>query len=171
MLRITKQTDYGIVLATHMAAQPERLFTAPDLSAETQLPLPMVSKILKLLAREGVLDSHRGVNGGYTLARAPREIPVSRVIEALEGPIAMTECIDEGPGECQQEAVCPQRANWQLINRAIRRALDGISIADMVRPLPVLHLGAGSVAGSERLVTLGGRLPDQTTRAGGSAPA
>jgi FeS assembly SUF system regulator len=143
MFRITKQTDYGIVLVSHMAAEPERQFTAPDLAAEAQLPVPMVSKILKLLAREGVLISHRGASGGYTLARGPREIAVSEVITALDGPIAMTECIDDGPGECLQERVCPLRSNWQVINRAVREALDGIKIADMVLPLP------------ERLVTLG----------------
>jgi FeS assembly SUF system regulator len=126
-----------------MAAEPARQFTAPDLAAEAQLPLPMVAKILKLLAREGLLVSHRGVHGGYALARGPREIAVSEVIAALEGPIAMTECIDDGPGECVQELICPLRANWQVINRAVRRALDGIKIADMAQPLP------------ERLVTLG----------------
>ncbi len=150
MFRITKQTDYGIVLMSHMAAEPERLFTAPDLATDAQLPLPMVSKILKLLAKEGVLTSHRGVNGGYTLARGPQEIAVSEVIAALEGPIAMTECIDDGPGECMQELICPLRSNWQVINRAVRRALDGIKIADMAQPLP------------ERLVSLGqARTPQQ----------
>jgi FeS assembly SUF system regulator len=149
MLRITKQTDYGIVLVSHMAAEPERLFAASDLAAEAQLPLPMVSKILKLLAREGVLVSHRGANGGYALARRPRQIAVSEVITALEGPIAVTECIDDGPGICDQEPVCPLRSNWQVINMAIRRALDGIMIADMSRPLKRLPQER------DELVTLG----------------
>jgi FeS assembly SUF system regulator len=149
MIRITKQTDYGIVLMSHMAMDGERLYTAPDLAEETQLPVPMVSKILKLLARHGVLESHRGVNGGYALSRTPEAIPISEVITALEGPIAMTECIDDGPGECNQEPVCPMRGNWQVINEAVRRALDGISLAEMARPLAASRLGAG------KLVTLG----------------
>jgi FeS assembly SUF system regulator len=149
MIRITKTTDYGIVLLTHMADEPERRFNAPELAHEAQLPLPMVSKILKLLARDGLLDSHRGVNGGYALSRPPREITVSEVIAALEGPIAITECIDDGPGECVQEAVCPLRSNWQLINAAIRNALEGLRLSDMARPLPP----AGP---AERLVSLGG---------------
>ena len=136
MFRITKQTDYGIVLVSHMAAEPERQFTAPDLAAEAQLPLPMVAKILKLLAREGVLVSHRKVNGGYALARSSRAIAVFEVIIALDGPIAMTECIDDGPGECVQELICPLRSNWQIINRAVRQTLDEIKIADMAQPLP-----------------------------------
>jgi FeS assembly SUF system regulator len=151
MFRITKQTDYGIVLVSHMAAEPERQFTAPDLAAEAQLPLPMVSKILKLLAREGVLTSHRGASGGYALARGPREIAVSEVITALDGPIAMTECIDDSPGECIQERVCPLRSNWQVINRAVRQALDDIKIADMAQPLPERLVPLGRGRSLERL--------------------
>lgn len=138
MLRITKQTDYGIVLLSRMAAEPARLFNAPELAAELGLPLPTVSKILKLLARDGVLASHRGVKGGYSLARAPEAISVAEVIGSLEGPIAMTDCIDDSPsvGTCQQEGHCALQANWQVINRAVRRALDGITLRDMALPLP-----------------------------------
>ena len=93
MIRITKQTDYGIVLLTHLAAHPDRHFNAPELAAEARLPLPMVSKILKLLAREGLLASHRGVKGGYSLARPAEEISMAEIIAALEGPIAITECV------------------------------------------------------------------------------
>src|SRR6266851_1279996 len=77
MIRITKQTDYGIVLLTHMAAHADRQYNAPDLAAEAHLPLPMASKILKLLAREGVLVSHRGVKGGYSLGRHPQSISMA----------------------------------------------------------------------------------------------
>ena len=95
MIRITKQTDYGIVLLTHLAANPERQYTAPELAAEARLPLPMVSKILKLLARDGLLASHRGVKGGYSLARPAEEISMAEIIAALEGPIAITECVSD----------------------------------------------------------------------------
>lgn len=149
MIRITKTTDYGIVLLTHMAEIPERRYNASEMAEETQLPSAMVSKILKLLSREGLLDSQRGVNGGYSLARMPHEITVSEIIAALEGPIAITECIDDGPGECVQESFCPLRSNWQLINNAIRSALDGLLLSDMARPLPPAANPA------ERLVTLG----------------
>lgn len=145
MLRITKQTDYGIVLLSHMAGEPERLFNAPELAAEAQLPLPTVSKILKLLARDGLLVSHRGVKGGYSLSRVPEEMSVAEIIFSLEGPIAMTECIDDGPGECQQEGLCPLQGNWQLINQAVRQALEGITLRQMAGPLPLqlVQLGAG----------------------------
>ena len=147
MLRITKQTDYGIVLLTRMAGEPGRQLNAPELAAEVQLPLPTVSKILKLLARDGLLVSHRGVKGGYSLAQPPERVTVAAIIASLEGPIAMTECIDDGPDACLQEGHCATQANWQVINRAIRNALEGITLRDMVEPLPqqLVQLGAHRV--------------------------
>jgi FeS assembly SUF system regulator len=145
MIRITKQTDYGIVLLTHMAVNTGRQWNAPDLAGETRLPLPMVSKILKLLAREGLLASHRGVKGGYSLAKPAEEISMAEIVVALEGPIAITECIVEG--DCSHEAACTVRGNWQRINEAVRGALEGITLAEMAQPkMPKLvTLGRGSV--------------------------
>jgi FeS assembly SUF system regulator len=146
MIRITKQTDYGIVLLTHLAATPERQVNAPELAGETHLPLPMVSKILKLLVREGLLESHRGVKGGYSLSRPPEVISMAEVVSALEGPIAITECIDDLTG-CSHSPLCAVRGRWNRINTALRDALAGISLGEMAetpRPEP-------------KLVTLGGR--------------
>ena len=144
MIRITKQTDYGIVLLTHLAADPERQYNAPDLAAEAHLPLPMVSKILKLLAREGLLASHRGVKGGYSLARRPEAISMAEIIAALEGPIALTECISV-EGDCSHEPLCPVRSNWRRINQAVRTALEGITLAEMAHPRQKLvTLGRGN---------------------------
>jgi FeS assembly SUF system regulator len=147
MLRMTKLTDYGMVLLMYMSLQDEgAVFTARDLSAATRLPLPMVSKILKALARGDVLLSHRGVKGGYSLARNPQETSVADIISALEGPIALTECIGETPSTCEIELLCPVRSNWQRINQAVLEALEGISLAEMARPLGrhrvVMHQGA-----------------------------
>ncbi len=144
MLRMTKQADYGIVLMTHIAGDPERRYAAPELAEETAIPLPMVSKILKILSKNGLLASHRGVKGGYALSRAPERITVAEMIAALEGPIAFTECIEGAPGTCTQEAVCRLRANWQRINVALTQALEGITLAELTNPLPPLvQLGAG----------------------------
>ena len=153
MIRLTKQTDYGIVLLTRMAGEPDRLFNATELAAETRLPQPTVSKILKILGRAGLLDSHRGVKGGYTLAREPGAITVTEVIGALEGPIGITECIDDTPGECSHEARCPVRGNWQRINEAIRQALDGINLAEMAQPQapPLVILGGATAARNAEL--------------------
>jgi FeS assembly SUF system regulator len=148
MIRITKQTDYGIVLLTHLASHSDRLYNAPELAAEAHLPLPMVSKILKLLAREGVLASHRGVKGGYSLARDPEAISMASIIAALEGPIAITECIDVG-SDCSHQPLCKVRSNWERINDALQQALAGITLAEMALPL------------APKLVTLGGHRRDQ----------
>ena len=152
MIRITKQTDYGIVLLTHLAAFPERQFNAPELAMEAHLPLPMVSKILKLLARDGLLASHRGVKGGYSLARAAEEISMAEIIVALEGPIAITECVSV-ESDCTHEALCPVRSNWRRINEAVRAALEGITLAEMagskVQKLVTLGRGAFAEAGSQ----------------------
>jgi len=91
-------------------------------------------KILKMLARAGLLVSHRGVHGGYELARSAAEISVAHVIFALEGPIALTECSEHSEHECSYEAFCRVRENWQRIDRTVRQALEGITIEDMARP-------------------------------------
>ncbi len=137
MFRMTKQTDYGIVLLTRFAASPTgEVHTARDLAEETALPLPMVSKILKVLGRYGLLLSHRGVKGGYSLARNPDRISMIDIVAALEGPVAITECSLERPGACTQETLCPVRTNWQRINQVIRDALAGLTLAEMTQPLP-----------------------------------
>lgn len=147
MLRMTKQADYGIVLLAHMAGGPERRYTAPELAGESRVPAPTVSKILKLLAREGLLDSHRGAKGGYSLARDPREISVAEMITALDGPIAFTECIED-PGMCSLESVCHLRDQWQVINEAVCGALMKISLAELADPLslPLVQLGGSTAA-------------------------
>lgn len=144
MIRITKLTDYGIVLMCHLAARPYQRFNAPDLAAEARLPLPMVSKILKRLAKSGLLESHRGAHGGYSLGRPAADISMLELIEALEGPIAMTECSDASPGLCHSEPFCPASRNWRRISRAITEALSGVTLAEMGQPT------------SSRLVALGG---------------
>jgi len=103
MIRVTKQTDYGMLMLAHMGrSRNGRLHTARELSEETGLPGPMVSKILKHMARSGIIGSHRGVNGGYSLDRSVEEISVASLIEALEGPIGMTTCSVES-GSCEHE--------------------------------------------------------------------
>jgi FeS assembly SUF system regulator len=137
VIRLSKLADYGIVIMTNMARHPERCHNAPEIAAESHIPLPMASKILKALARAGLLVSHRGAKGGYGLARIAETISVAEIIAALDGPIALTACIEDGPGECDIEALCPARANWQRINDAIRQALDGISLAEMAQTVPL----------------------------------
>ena len=153
MLRMTKQADYAIVLLTQLASDPERQFNASEMAAQTELPQPIVSKILKLLARRELLVSHRGAKGGYRLARTAEEISVAEIIEAVEGPIAITECVDERPGECSQEPICPVRSNWQRINAAVRHALEDITLLEMTHPvsLTLVTIGSGREASNVEL--------------------
>ncbi len=148
MIRMTKQTDYGFVLLSALAAEPESGANAPELAATTRLPLPMVSKILKLLARQGLLVSHRGVKGGYSLARPAGEITAAEIIRALEGPVALTVCIEGSPGECERETFCAVRGPWQRINQALFAALATITLADLAdRPgTRLVQLGQGLAA-------------------------
>lgn len=154
MLRITRQTDYGIVLLTQFVGRPAGAsLAAKDLAAMTRLPLPMVSKILKILAKDGVLESQRGSRGGYSLTHAPDSIPVSRVIAALEGPIAMTHCVsvdDSGAEvECESASQCPVRPNWQRINQVVEEALTRVTIAEMAGD----PMGCEVTAGFLRAIT------------------
>jgi FeS assembly SUF system regulator len=136
VFRLSKLADYGIVILTTMARRPEQQFSAAEAAAESRIPQPMASKILKALAKSGLLVSHRGAKGGYGLARPAEKVTVAEVITALEGPIALTACIEDGPGGCGIESLCPARANWQRINDAIRGALDGITLAEMAQTIP-----------------------------------
>jgi FeS assembly SUF system regulator len=134
MIRLSRLADYAVVMMTHMAAAPERVHTAVDVAGATSLPVPTVSKILATLARHDLLTSHRGAKGGYTLASAPHAISVAQIVGAVEGPIALTQCIEHGPGICDVEAVCPSRRSWHRINSAVQQALQEISLAELAAP-------------------------------------
>lgn len=141
MIRITKQTDYGVVLLNAMSQSTDVLLSTRDLSEGTQIPLPMVQKILKLLTRAELVHSQRGAGGGYRLAREAEAISVAEVIEALEGPIAITECLtEELDHSCQHAQGCSTRGNWNSINLAIRQVLEQFKLSDMqsetLRPQP-----------------------------------
>jgi FeS assembly SUF system regulator len=132
MLRITKEADYGIMLMVYMAGRPRgEIHTAREAAQWSGLPLPMVSKILRSLARGKILESHRGVSGGYSLDREPDETSVAEVIRALEGPISMVQCGSD-PGACDQEAVCPTRVNWARISIEVENALERVPISAMM---------------------------------------
>ena len=134
MIRITRQTDYGIVLLSQMAIHPmTEVHTAKHAAQQSHIPLPMASKILKALAKGGLLVSQRGVKGGYRLAAPAERISLADVIQALEGPIGMTECSFK-PGACEQEGSCPVQSNWKQISLAMRDALDRIPLSEMVSP-------------------------------------
>jgi FeS assembly SUF system regulator len=136
MVRLGKLTDYGLVIMTCMArSQGSPMRTARDLSTEAKLPLSTVSKLLKELLQSGLLVSHRGIKGGYLLAREPHEISVVEMIAAIEGPMALTECSSEISGLCNLEPCCPIKSNTQVINQAVRGVLEKITLSDLLQPM------------------------------------
>ncbi len=136
MIRMSKETDYGIVVLAYFASAQEGLKqNAREVAMESQLPLPMVRKVLKILAREGLLVSQRGAKGGYSLARGGERISIAEIVQAMEGPLAMTECI-EAPGECRHEPVCGLRTSWHKINEIVFKALNSTTLSDLTGSLP-----------------------------------
>lgn len=134
MLRISKLTDYAVVLATELS-QTESPRSVAQLALGTGIPAPTVSKVLKTLTREGLVVSQRGKFGGYRLARPAEEISIAELIVAIEGPISVTECAESADGSaCAIHEDCGVRANWKKINRAVEAALEQISISDMSGP-------------------------------------
>ncbi len=131
MFRLNRLTDYGVVVLSQMSRNPNDLRTAPQISRQTGVPLPTVAKLLNALAHEDLIESHRGAAGGYTLSRPAEEISVAEVIQALEGPIALTACVEGSEDECGVEALCPMRGNWDRVNKAIYGALSEVTLADM----------------------------------------
>lgn len=133
MLRISKLTDYAIVLMAEAALYPlGSIRSAAELAVSARIPLPTTEKLLKTLVRGGLLVSHRGTQGGYSLARPAKGISAAEIVGIVEGPIAMTECVF--PGLCSIEDICPTRQSWQQINRAVTGALQALSLEDMARP-------------------------------------
>jgi len=133
MLRISKMTDYAIMVMVELHAFRGEVLSAQALAECSGLELPTVSKVLKLLVKAGLVASYRGPSGGYSMEMNAHDISVAEIIAAIEGPIAMTECSVE-EGLCAQEALCGLRGNWQRISVAVAKAMEGVSLADMAQP-------------------------------------
>lgn len=130
MLRLSKLTDYAVVVLVRLAGSPG-VQTSPGIAAATGIPEPTVAKVLKALAAAGLVASQRGARGGYRPNRPLAAIPVADVIAAMDGPIALVACVDGSPTECESQALCPIRGRWDPVNDAIHRALTAITLADM----------------------------------------
>jgi FeS assembly SUF system regulator len=141
MFRLTKLADYGIIILAHLAQQPDPgahdaappSLNARELAAHVDLPLPVVSKVLKTLTRAGVLESQRGAKGGYSLAHRPEELSIADMITALDGPLALTQC-SLGPAVCDLEQSCAVKSPWLVINRVVHNALSTVTLADLTNP-------------------------------------
>ena len=137
MFRISKMTDYGTLILAHLEDGDDALTAASEIAARTGLGTATVSKLLKALARAGLVTATRGARGGYALSRPAADISAADIIDAIEGPVAITDCAVEGE-RCDLEAVCGVGSAWQQINASIRRALRGITLDDLKgrRPIP-----------------------------------
>jgi FeS assembly SUF system regulator len=131
MLKLSRLTDYAVVVLGEMSRAPGVLQAASSLSTKTGLPEPTVAKILKTLSRNGLITSVRGVAGGYRLERAAGEIPVSLIIAAMEGPISLTSCVSGSHDSCALEGKCSMTGRWNPVNAAIQTALEKVTLADM----------------------------------------
>jgi FeS assembly SUF system regulator len=134
MLRLSKLTDYGTVVLAEMARDPARLYSAAGLATTLHLAAPTVAKLLKQFTRGGLIKSQRGAKGGYTLARPAEDITAVQIIDAIEGPVAITQC-SMSHSRCSIESVCGIGHNWQRISLAIRGALSGVTLAQLARPV------------------------------------
>jgi FeS assembly SUF system regulator len=135
MLRVTKLTDYATVVLTVLAARPGEVLSAAELAEHAGLEAPTVAKLLKPLAQAGLVAAFRGSNGGYRLARDAGAISLVEIVEAMEGPLGMTECSLHA-GNCGIEQSCGVRANWRRINDVVADALRGVTLAQMLTPPP-----------------------------------
>jgi FeS assembly SUF system regulator len=133
MIILSKLADYGVIVATHLAAYPDRQVTAATVANETRLPQATVAKVLKALAHAGLVTATRGAAGGYRLARSAAAISVAEVVAAIDGDIGLTQC-SVHVDECARTTYCPTRPHWAAINRAVGEALSAVSLDAMLTP-------------------------------------
>lgn len=132
-MRLTSLADYAVVMMAAAARREDggvRL-SAACLSEETGVPLPTAQKLMGRLASAGLLTSARGTGGGFRLSREARGISLADIIEAVEGPIAMTNCADGHRHDCALEGSCQVRPHVSAVNGAVRGALQGVSLASL----------------------------------------
>ncbi len=134
MIKFSRLADYAVVVLAVLAKSDGGLMAASSLASESGLPEPTVAKVLKALSKGGVVESIRGVSGGYKIARAKNEITVAQIVTAIDGPVALTACVEDSTDECCYTGFCPVQGRWDRVNLAIRKTLEEITLADMLSP-------------------------------------
>lgn len=146
-MRLSAQADYAVVMMRAAARQCGSVrLNATLLAAETGLPLPTVQKLVSRLSAAGLIESSRGTGGGFRLARPPAAITLADIVEAIEGPIAMTQCVDSGRHDCAIEGSCEVRPHWNAVNGAVRGALAGITLSNLIDAPAPEPVGLGAEA-------------------------
>lgn len=134
MLRLTRLTDYAILILGALAMHPNQRLSSHELAHHTQLGQPTVAKLTKMLVAAGLIESARGVHGGCNLLRSPEDISVADIVEIVEGPIALTACVVGAAEPCIVQHGCFMSGNWNKVNGAIHAALSAVSLAEMFNP-------------------------------------
>ena len=148
MIILSKLADYGVIIASHLAASPDRQMNASALAAETRLPRATVAKVMKALAHADIVAGARGAAGGYRLSRPAASISVAEVVAAIDGAIGLTQCSVHTPS-CERSDFCPTRPHWRRINEVVGTALAAVSLAEMV-PAPRIFMAEPSAATETR---------------------
>jgi len=150
MFRISKMTDYGVVVLGQLAGRTGHRQTAPEIATATGLPSATVAQVLKPLASASIVSSQRGAQGGYWLARAPEGVSLRELVVAFEGPLAVTACVEASTDCCDVEPLCLLAGGWEQVNSAIANALDSVSLADLLYPITHFGRNAASPKHEER---------------------
>ena len=145
MLKLNRLTDYAILILGALSMRPDERLSSHELANYTQIGQPTVAKLTKMLVAAELIESSRGVNGGCVLLRAPEAISVADVVEAIEGPIALTACVEGAVDPCAVQNGCFMSGNWNRVNGAINQALSGVSLAEMFNPEEIFKLPQSEV--------------------------
>ena len=131
MIKLSNLADYAVVLMSNIAARPDVIHTAHEINKNTRVPLPTVSKILGKMAKANLLVSHRGIGGGFSMNSKKLDISIADIVEAVDGPVQLTNCINGEDSCCDYEPICLTRHKWDKINQAVYEALDSVTLSEM----------------------------------------
>ena len=134
MIKLSKITDYAVEILGILSSRAPKKYSTSILSQETGLQLPTVAKVCKLLSGAKLINSGRGVSGGYFCQTQPKDISVAEIVQAIDGPIAITACVDESDEFCETQSMCLLSGNWNQANLAILDALKSVSLEDLLNP-------------------------------------
>ncbi len=131
MIKVSRLADYAVVVLVAFTRSDDALLSAAALADKTKLPEPTVAKVLKLLAKDNIVKSIRGAGGGYSLDKPIGNISIAEIVKAVDGPIAVTSCVDGATGSCDYEGCCAVKGRWNPVNVALHSALENVTLADM----------------------------------------
>lgn len=157
MLKISKKTDYALMALQHIAAvqfgdvTPGRVVNTKEIAEEYNIPLELLAKVLQTLAKHALIESHNGPKGGYALARRAHQITIAQILESIEGPLGITDCLHEKDGEfCMQQENCHIRTPLLKVQDSIAQLLNNMTLQDMMGGTPLITIQSPAAQGVER---------------------